>query len=91
MFLLGGLVVVLGGYVSFVARREGASVERALLQGALCAAVLQAIISTSTVWLLGLAWPQMIQPAAIVWALAWVAAVLGALKASPQYELIARW
>jgi|SoiMethySBSTD1v2_1073268.scaffolds.fasta_scaffold3500727_1 hypothetical protein len=91
MLLLGSFVVVLGSYFSFVARREGASVERALLAGVLCSGLLQAIISTGMVWLWDIGWTQMIEPVVIVWALAWVAALLGALTASPRRELIARW
>ena len=39
MLMLQGFVVVLSGYVGFAARREGASFQRALLGGALSAAV----------------------------------------------------
>ena len=91
MLLLGSFVVVLGSYFSFVARREGASVERALLAGVLCSGLLQTIISTGMVWLSGIGWTQIVEPAVIVWALTWVAALLGALTATPRRELMARW
>jgi hypothetical protein len=46
-------VVVLSDYVSFAARREGASFQRALLGGALSSAVLQSIVTGGTVYLEG--------------------------------------
>ena len=65
MLALGGFVVVLSGYVSFAARREGASFQRALLGGALSAAVLQSIVTCGTVWLEGVA---IIELAMTIWA-----------------------
>jgi hypothetical protein len=54
-------VSVLSGYVGFAARREGASFQRALLVGALSAAVLQSIVTGGTVWLEGVAWARTIE------------------------------
>jgi hypothetical protein len=65
MLALGGFVVVLSGYVSFAARREAASFQRALLGGALSAAVLQSIVTCGTVWLEGVA---IIELAMTIWA-----------------------
>ena len=70
--------------------REHPSNEHCLQE---CSALglLQAIISTGMVWLWDIGWTQMIERVVIVWALAWVAALLGALTASSRRELIARW
>jgi hypothetical protein len=78
MLTLGGFVVVLSGYVSFAARREGASFQRALLGGALSAAVLRSIVTGGTVWLEGVA---IIELAMTIWALACVVSALGASAA----------
>ena len=90
MLPLGGFVIVLSGYVSFAARREGASFQRALLGGALSAAVLQSIVTGGTVWLEGVA---IIELAMTIWALACVASALGASTAGlfARQEPIARW
>jgi hypothetical protein len=82
MLPLGGFVIVLSGYVSFAARREGASFQRALLGGALSAAVLQSIVTGGTVWLEGVA---IIELAMTIWALACVASALaGAFGLKPH-------
>ena len=73
MLTLQGFVVVLSGYVGFAARREGASFQRALLAGALSAAMLQSIVTGGTVWLQGVAWARSIELAMTIWALACVA------------------
>jgi hypothetical protein len=93
MLMLQGFLVVLGGYVGFAARREGASLPRALLVGAFCAAVLQSIVTGGTVWLEGVAWARSIELAMTIWALACVASALGASAAGlfARQEPIARW
>ena len=45
MPLLAGFIILLSGYLSFAARREGASLVRASGLAALSAAVLQALVS----------------------------------------------
>jgi hypothetical protein len=55
MLVLGGFVVVLSGYFGFAAHRGGASLHRALLMGALSAALLLSIVSSGMVLLSGLA------------------------------------
>ena len=94
MFLMAAFLIVLSGYVGFAVRREGASMERALLGGAFFAAILQTIVSAGTVWVSGSAWTPMFLSALAVWLLAFVAALLGAFAAGlcPRRELlIARW
>jgi hypothetical protein len=93
MLMLQGFVVVLSGYVGFAARREAASFQRALLGGALSAAVLQSIVTGGTVWLESVAWAGSIELAMTIWALACVASALGASAAGllARQEQIARW
>ena len=93
MLVLGGFVVVLSGYFGFAAHREGASLHRALLMGALSAALLLSIVSSGMVWLSGLAGAHVIETAMNAWALACVTAALGALAAalSARTEPVARW
>ena len=93
MPLLAGFVILVSGYLSFVARREGASPVHASLLAAFSAAVLQAIISGGTVWLSGITIPHAMELALTTWALAGVAALSGAFAASlyPVREPIARW
>ena len=93
MFLIAGFVILMSGYLGFAARREGQSLEHASLSAALSAAVLQAIVSGGTVWLLGTPLPYVIEPAITAWALACAAALSGALVAGlcPVREPIARW
>jgi len=93
MVLITAFLIVLSGYVGFAVRREGASMQRTLLRGAFFGAMLQTVISTGMAWLSGIRWTQMIDSGLAVWALAFVAVVLGAFAADlcPQREPIARW
>ena len=93
MFFIAGFVIVVSGYSGFVARRDGATFEQASLLAALCAAVLQAVVSGGTVWLSSTPLPHVIEPAMTAWALACAAAFSGALVAGlcPVCEPIARW
>ena len=93
MLMLQGFVVVLSGYLGFAARREGASFQRALLGGALSAAMLQSIVTGGTVWLESVAWARSIELAMTIWALACVASALGASTAGlfARQEPLARW
>jgi len=93
MILIAVFLIALSGYVGFAVRREGASMQRALLGGAFFAAMLQTVISTGTGWLSGIPWTQMIDSALAVWPMAFVAVSLGAFAADlcPRREPIARW
>ena len=55
MPLLAGFIILLSGYLSFAARREGASLVRGSGLAVLSAAVLQAFVTGGTVWLSGIA------------------------------------
>ena len=93
MFFIAGFVIVVSGYSGFAARRNGATFEQAALLAALCAAVLQVVVSGGTVWLSSTPLPHVIEPAMTAWALACAAAFSGALVAGlcPVREPIARW
>ena len=93
MPLLAGFIILLSGYLSFAARREGASLVRASGLALLSAAVLQALVTGGTVWLSGIALPHTVESALVTWALACTASLSGALAAGlyPVHEPIARW
>ena len=93
MPLLAGFIILLSGYLSFAARREGASLVRASGLAVLSAAVLEALVTGGTVWLSGIALPHTVEPALVTWALACTASLSGALAAGlyPVHEPIARW
>ena len=93
MPLLAGFIIVLSGYLSFAARREGASLVRGSGLAVLSAAVLQALVTGGTVWLSGIALPHTVEPALVTLALACTASLSGALAAGlyPVREPIARW
>ena len=93
MPLLAGFIILLSGYLSFAARREGASLVRASGLALLSAAVLQALVTGGTVWLSGIALPHTFEPALVTLGLACTASLSGALAAGlfPVREPIARW
>jgi hypothetical protein len=92
MFALALLVIGLSGYTAFAKTREGADPARSVGEATLAAAMITMVLSGATLWLSGAA-PADIAEIALVVALSFAAALVGAFSAGlrPRREPVPYW